>query len=273
MASNKSLKKRCFCCDSKSLIVVKTFIKPPKTEPKYRIKNYFRKLMKCKNCGHYTNTSKVNMNKIYENDYSKVSYGDNLWDRLLKIYRLNKKSDNFHRVNRILKIYKKYSKYINFNVLDIGAGFGLFLYTLKRKNNFWKYQAIEPNISNVNFIQRKLKIKTKRGFIEKFTTSKKFNLITLNKVLEHTKKPIVVLKKIKKYLKKNGQIYLELPDGTAASRIGYSREEFFIDHFHIFSKNSFELLIKKAGYKIIQIRKIKEPSGKYTMFAFIKVNT
>ena len=35
MESNKTLNKKCFCCDSKILIVAKNFIKPPKTEPKY----------------------------------------------------------------------------------------------------------------------------------------------------------------------------------------------------------------------------------------------
>ena len=113
--------------------VVKIFLKSPELEPNYKIKNYYRKLIKCKGCGTFYNETKVDMSKIYENDYSVVSYGDNLWGRLLKIYRLNKKSDNFHRVNRILNKYKKYTKSKNFNVLDVGAGFGLFLYALKKK--------------------------------------------------------------------------------------------------------------------------------------------
>ena len=270
MAFNDISQKKCFCCGTKSLRVVKIFLKSPESEPNYKIKNYYRKLIKCKGCGHFKNESKVNMSKIYENDYSVVSYGDNLWGRLLKIYRLNKKSDNFHRVKRILKKYKKYTKSKNFNVLDVGAGFGLFLYALKKKNNLWKYLAVEPNIANVKFILKKLRINTIKEFIEKFSTNKKFNLVTLNKVLEHTKKPIVNLKKLKKYLKKNGQIYVEIPDGTSASKIGYSREEFFIDHFHIFSKKSLTYVIRKAGFNIIQLKKIKEPSGKYTIFAFIK---
>ena len=70
--------------------------------------------------------------------------------------------------------------------------------------------------------------------------------------------------------KQNGEIYLELPDGTAASKIGYSREEFFIDHYYVFSKKSLTLLIKRAGYEIMDIKKIREPSGKFTLFAFIK---
>ena len=262
--------KSCTCCDSKNLSIVKTFKKPPNTEPNYKIKKYFRKLFKCLDCNHFYNLSKVDMNKIYEKDYSKISYGEILWIKLLKIYNLKKKSDNFHRVNRILQNYKKFNKSKNFSVLDIGSGFGLFLYVLKKKNNIWNYEAIEPDENNVKFIKEELKIKTTKGFIEKISTSKKFNLITLNKVLEHTKKPLEVMKKLKKNLKNKGQIYLEVPDGESATKHGYTREEFFIDHHHVFSKKSLIYLMDKSGYQIISLKKIKEPSGKYTLFAFLK---
>ena len=65
MVLNKSSKIICICCKSKKSIKVKIFNKPPYTEPKYKINNYFRQLYKCKVCGHFTNISKVNMNKIY----------------------------------------------------------------------------------------------------------------------------------------------------------------------------------------------------------------
>ena len=155
-------------------------------------------------------------------------------------------------------------------MLDVGTGFGLFLYVLKKKNKNWKLQAIEPDKNNVKFIMNELKIKTIHGFIEKTFTSNKFNLITLNKVLEHTKKPIEVLKKLRKNLKTNGEIYIEVPDGETASKEGFDREEFFIDHHYIFSKKSFKILLKEANFKIIKIKKIKEPSDKYTLFAFVR---
>ena len=260
--------KRCVCCNSVYLKRVKSFYKPPKKEPDYKIKKYFREIYKCSDCGNFHNYSKVNMNKIYENDYSQISYGTNLWNKLLKIYNLKKKSDNFHRVNRILNKYKKYK---NFSVLDVGAGFGLFLYTINKKKKNWKLQAIEPDRNNIRFIQKKLKIKASKGFIEKISTPKRFNLITLNKVLEHTKRPLQVLNKLKNNLKIDGEIYIEIPDGEMASKESFLREEFFIDHYYIFSKASFEKLLDKANFKIISIKRIKEPSNKFTLFAFVKL--
>jgi SAM-dependent methyltransferase len=258
---------KCICCNSIKLKKVKSFIRPPKTEPNYRISDYRRTLHKCSNCGNFHNVSNVDMNKIYTKDYSQISYGKNLWDKLLKVYNLKKRSDNFHRVNRIINRYRKFK---NFDILDVGTGFGLFLYVLKKKKKNWKLHAIEPDENNVRFIQKELKIKISKGFIEKIFTKKKFNLITLNKVLEHTKKPLEVLKKLRKNLKINGEIYIEVPDGETASKEGFYREEFFIDHRYIFSKKSFENLLNSAGFKIIIIKKIKEPSNKYTLFAFVR---
>ena len=37
-----------------------------------------------------------------------------------------------------------------------------------------------------------------------------------------------------------------------------------------YRKKSLTYVIKEAGFDIIQLKKIKEPSGKYTIFAFIK---
>lgn len=262
---------KCVCCDSIDLKKVKIFKKPPKTEPNYNIKNYFRIILKCNECGNFQNISNINMKKIYEKNYSQISYGKNLWDKLLKVYNLKKKSDNYHRVNRIIDRYKKFNNSKNFCILDVGTGFGLFLYVLKKRNKNWKLQAVEPDQNNINFIKKELKIKATKGFIEEIFTSKKFNLITLNKVLEHTKKPLEVFKRLKKSLKRNGEMYIEVPDGETASKQGYDREEFFIDHHYIFSKKSFKYLLDKSGFKIMNIKKVKEPSNKYTLFAFVKL--
>ena len=79
------------------------------------------------------------------------------------------------------------------------------------------------------------------------------------------------MNKLKNNLKIDGEIYIEIPDGEAASKKSFFREEFFIDHHYIFSKTSFKKLLDKANFKIISINKIKEPSNKFTLFAFVKL--
>ena len=90
----------------------------------------------------------------------------------------------------------------------------------------------------------------------------------MNKVIEHVKSPYTNIKKAKKNLNKNGIINIELPDAVEASKKWKKREEFIIDHLHVFSKDSLYLLLKKASYKKINIGLILEPSGKFTIYAF-----
>ena len=65
-------------------------------------------------------------------------------------------------------------------------------------------------------------------------------------------------------------IYLELPDGTEAVKDTIMREEFFIEHYHAFSMSSICLLIEKAGFTTLRVDRLKEPSGKYTLRAFLR---
>ena len=75
-----------------------------------------------------------------------------------------------------------------------------------------------------------------------------------------------------KLLIKNGYIYIEVPDGNAASRHHDNkfREEFFVDHLHVFSKKSLIKCVKLAGLSLLSCKSIKEKSGKLSLYAFAK---
>ena len=45
-----------------------------------------------------------------------------------------------------------------------------------------------------------------------------------------------------------------------------NREEFHIDHLHVFSKKSLSFLIKKVKLKTKILKSIEEPSGKFSIF-------
>ena len=78
----------------------------------------------------------------------------------------------------------------------------------------------------------------------------------MNKVLEHIPNPYLFLKKYLNNLKKNGYVYIELPNIDARrDKIGYDREEFFIEHHHAFSKISLILMLTKLNLKILKSRK------------------
>ena len=66
-----------------------------------------------------------------------------------------------------------------------------------------------------------------------------------------------------------GLVYVELPDAEGAGADGPEREEFFIEHLHVFSMASLCLLAARAGFQVRSAVRLREPSTKYTLAAFL----
>jgi hypothetical protein len=67
----------CFNSKKKSKIIFEYFKAPP-GEPDYCIKKYYRKIAKCKTCGHYKALHNINTKKFYLEKYSTISHGKNI---------------------------------------------------------------------------------------------------------------------------------------------------------------------------------------------------
>ena len=50
---------------------------------------------------------------------------------------------------------------------------------------------------------------------------------------------------------------------------GAGREEFFIDHHHMFSSDSLRIAAAKAGFDVLTLERLREPSTKFTVRAFL----
>ena len=266
MINNQTKYYNCCECKNNKKIKIFTYNKPPKYEQNFSIKGvYKREYLQCNKCQHMFNRYYMKWGaNVYNSEYFKVNYIN--YKTLKKKFDLINalpvsKSDNKNRVNRVIKFCKKK------DVLDIGSGTGVFLYQMKKKG--WNVNGIEVDKRFANFSNIfKLNVVKKNILNCKFI--KKFDLITFNKVLEHVVAPIKVLKASKKFLKKDGIIYIELPS-VKAKRYGKNRSEFCIDHFQVFSKKSIKFLINKCGFKEIKIKEIKEPSGKLSIYCFAKI--
>ncbi len=273
MRSKKILKCYCFLNSKKNNKNIELFYdyhSAPRFEPAYKIKNYRRKIMRCKICNHFSAKHKIKVSEFYKKNYSLISHGNDMKKKFNKINNLKSKSDNYHRVNRILLFFKNLRKR-DVNLLDVGSGLSIFLYQLKKKVN-WKLTGIEPDINFVNFA-KKLDINVIHSNLKSNIFKKNnFNIITMNKIIEHVKDPVKLLKISKKLLNKNGYIYIEVPDGQAASKHKDNkfREEFFVDHLHVFSKKSLKECIKLSGLSLLSCKSIQEKSGKLSLYAFAK---
>jgi hypothetical protein len=107
------------------------------------------------------------------------------------------------------------------------------------------------------------------GEFQSLQLPEKFEVISFNKVLEHVHDPVSMLARASTSLVAEGFVYVEVPDGEAAAALGPGREEFFIDHPHIFSKASLSLLARQAGFDVRLLERLQEPSGKHTLRAFL----
>ena len=114
-------------------------------------------------------------------------------------------------------------------IFDIGWGLSVFLYELKitAYNEPDKYLFKHSK----NIIGRNIY----NSSIEKFSLTKKFDFVSLNKVLEHTMSPENDIKN-KKVIKIKWYILVEVPDQLSATK-GKERE-LMVEHLHVFSKMS-----------------------------------
>lgn len=233
---------------------------------------YHRNIYRCSACRVYWNHHNMITKDLYAGSYNEVVYQNNISDKYDKIMGLNpSSSDNFHRVDRINNYMK--SRGIDpsaASVLDVGSGLCVFAGRLKLFG--YSCYCLDPDPLSVKHAVEHVRVTGAFcSHIESFQPDMSFDLICMNKVLEHMKNPIEKLSKVRDWLLPGAVCYVELPDGDAAKLNGdvVSREEFFIEHFTIFNSESMTYLADKSGFQIHEIKCIHEPSDKYTIYAFM----
>jgi SAM-dependent methyltransferase len=251
----------------------------PQGETKYNLlsQQYQRGYQKCELCGHWFADMSLDLSGLYQGDYVESTYGNKLRQVFNKVISLPAcRSDNAGRVNRIQAFAKDWFNEIRLSssprkLLDIGSGLGVFPYVMQQHG--WECTAIDPDPRSIEHIRHSLQLNAIQGdFIEHDWPSdinENFDVITFNKVLEHVNDPVNMLSKASQFLASDGFVYIELPDATQAATQGQDREEFFIDHLHVFSFQSTVLLIEKSGFQPRLIERLQEPSSKYTIRAFL----
>lgn len=255
-------------CGNKNFKLLFSYKKRPKVEKKFQIiGKYNRQFYQCKICEHIYAKHFFKIKNIYKKSYLDLTYKNigGISKRFEQITNLpTKKSDNKNRVSRIYDFIKKKKT----NLLDIGSGIGVFLYEMKKKG--LNVQGLDLDKRYAFFLKEK-GIKVNVNEISKLKIKKKFDLITLNKVLEHVENPIKFLKNSIKFLKNDGIIYIEVPDSKAKLK-GKLTGEFCLDHLQIYSIKSLINITECVGLYPLRVEQIIEPSNKYTVFGFFKLS-
>lgn len=239
---------------------------PPDGETRFDLRggSYDRDVMRCAGCGHFVAATELDLSHLYERDYVDSTYGDRMaaaYERVMDL--APERSDNAARVARIVDELGDRG-----SVLDVGSGLGVF--PVRMQEAGWTVTALDPDARACAHLRSRIGATTiQADFLEADLESRgKFDLITFNKVLEHVDDPMAMLSRAVSLLREGGAVYVELPDGESAAEVGPSREEFFIEHLQVYSMASIALLIERSGLRARRIERLREPSTKFTLFAF-----
>lgn len=266
--------KSCPFCRGSHFTKSYTFNQPPEGEVEFSFneEGYHRDLYCCDVCGHFLSIHDMDIGDLYSGDYVDSSYGPSgirsEFDRIIALPSEN--SDNRRRVDRVCDyvLPRLKTSGVQPTMLDVGSGLGVFPYGMKEAG--WNCTALDPDQRSTRHANDVIGINSICGDFMEIDRPGCYDLITFNKVLEHVEDPVDMLARAKDFLNPGGIVYVELPDGENAIHDSPHREEFMIEHPHIFSAASVCLLVKHAGFSVQTLEHIREPSSKYTLFTFLR---
>jgi SAM-dependent methyltransferase len=259
-------------CLAPNFVPMHTYSAPPKGEVHFdRVDrgDYHRQLLRCRTCGHVVSRHQMDLGGLYVKDYVDSNYADldGIRRNFERIQALPaEQSDNAGRVARLLAFAGPSSA--RRSIADIGSGLCVFLHRMKEAG--WDCTAVDPDARSCQHARETVGVRAVCGEFMRLDDLGSFDAITFNKVLEHVPNPIDMLAHACRFLKPEGFVYLELPD-VEAWREGPGREEFFIDHFHVFSMPSIVFLAQRAGFELNAAERLREPSTKFTLRAFLRL--
>jgi SAM-dependent methyltransferase len=246
-----------------------TYFAPPAGETRFaNAETYRREIYRCTLCSHFISVSELAAD-IYKGEYVDATYGDaagmrRTFERIMALPP--ERSDNIGRVERINDHAARHLPSDARSVLDVGSGLCVFLARMKQAG--WRGTALDPDERAVRHARDVVGVDAICGSLP--AELARFDVVTFNKVLEHVVDPIALLAHAKPLVHPHGFVYVELPDGEAAAREeGFGREEFFVEHLHVFSMASFACLAERAGFEVRVLERIREPSTKFTLRAFL----
>ena len=158
------------------------------------------------------------------------------------------------RAEFIGKLISKEKKLI---IGDIGSGFGLFLWELKKILPGNRYIAIEPSLA-MSRICKKNGLETIYGYFEGISNKKhqKFDLLTGFELFEHLFDPAVFLNKAYSMLKPQGFLFLTTLNGQGFDILLLWEKSKSLSppvHLNFFNPGSIKILLERSGFDVLEV--------------------
>lgn len=162
----------------------------------------FHDVIQCARCG-LVCVSDVDPERVidvYRNDPNSVTYflGRQRRDGVL-----------FNSTLKELSNYREFRS--GMRLLDIGCGIGTFLNMARSEG--WDVTGLEPNVSAAQYAVKTYGLNVIQGTLNETSfPAESFDVVTMIQTLEHVPDPMGVLAIAQKILKRNGLIYIEVPN-------------------------------------------------------------
>lgn len=207
----------------------------------YKLSNYY-KVVSCDMCGFC----------FADFDIKKSDY--DYYYEFFNVYstRSLKTSINNVFINNILELLYKYVD-IESNILDIGAGNGQLLKSLK-ENSFKNLVGLDPSLGSVNKM-KDIGLEAYVGNVKNLKLDKQFDLVFITGVIEHLVNPRYSIENIKAILKEKGKIILNVPNFKFIHKSQNPISiHFHHEHINYFSRESIVEMMKKVGMEEIDFK-------------------
>ena len=224
-----------------------------------------RKWHKCRRCGIGYSTPRLTEEEIewmYENYRSTEFRNETPDEYFCKITTLPKdKSENFQKYRFIKDSLDGWEPG---HALDIGCGGGVLIHELKKHWKNTKYYGIEPSPNFAELAGRKTGANITNGYFNKKASfGTKFDLILCCQVLEHIDDIEAFIEAMKMNLKKEGYIYLEVPDQSDFRVLNKDHSRFTEpSHLWYFSEDCLGEIVKRAKLEIKRCKVEKTIRGR-----------
>lgn len=248
---------------------------------------FLRRWVECVDCGAATAVHQPkNLKKLerlaadyYEVDFQQSSIGTK-YEKVMGLPPTA--SDNALRVERVVRLARRWEEAGRWpaaaerRVLDIGAGTGVFLARFldhverhRREGDLpWSGVAVEPDPIAAEHLRGLGLFTVEETVYTADAELGKFELCTLNKVVEHVPDPVALVTSTTAALSPGGVVYVEVPDKLTAFHRPSDDNGLGALHCHLYTVQALDRLCAAASLVPVQIGRHYEPSGKISLSVF-----
>jgi 2-polyprenyl-3-methyl-5-hydroxy-6-metoxy-1,4-benzoquinol methylase len=140
-------------------------------------------------------------------------------------------------------------------LLDVGCGNGEFIARMRSLG--WTVFGVDPDITAVSYA-RSRGLEVSRGTISDLPVTSRYDVITLNHVIEHVIDPVCLLDECRKRLRPTtGRLIITTPNINSLGHWWFSRHWRGLEvprHLILFSQNGLRECVQRAGLSLCRLR-------------------